>query len=305
MSLYQKYRPQTLEQVKGNEDVILTLKGLLENKETFPHTILFSGQTGCGKTTMARIIASSLGCVGLDYRELNTADFRGIDTAREIIKSSQFTAMEGSVRVWVIDECHKLTGDAQNALLKILEDTPKHVFFVLCTTEPEKLISTVRGRCSQFQMLPLPDQQMFGLLRRVTREEGITLEKEVYDLIVQNALGHPRNALQILEQVLNVSDEQKIEVAKKVSAEQAQIIDLCRVLMKNGSSWSDVKKVLISIKDQEAESIRRVVLGYCQAILLNGENDKAAFIMEQFWEPTYNHGFPMIVYAAYSVIKTA
>ena len=108
---------------------------------------------------------------------------RGIDTIRDIIKQAQFRPIEGSCRVWLIDECHKLTNDAMNSLLKILEDTPTHVYFILCTTDPHKLLKTIQGRCSQFAVKPLDDRQMFRLLKTIVKEEGEDLPQEVYDQI--------------------------------------------------------------------------------------------------------------------------
>jgi DNA polymerase-3 subunit gamma/tau len=211
--------------------------------------------------------------------------------------------IQGDVRVWIIDECHKLTGDAQNALLKILEDTPEHVYFVLCTTDPQKLLPTIKGRCSQFQVLPLTDTQMKGLLRSVVHEEGETVESEVYDQIITSAKGHPRNALQILEQVLNVQAEDRMAAAKKAEAEIVESIVLCRALLK-GAPWKEIAGILKGVKDQEAEGVRRVVLGYCQAILLSGKDEPmCGLIMENFMNPFYDSGFPQLTYACYSVTK--
>jgi DNA polymerase-3 subunit gamma/tau len=302
MSLYNKYRPTSLDQIKGNAEIVQTLFGMLKKKDEFPHSLLFHGGTGLGKTTLARIISKEIGCVGNDYREINSADFRGIDTVREIINQSMYMPLEGDVRVWVLDEIHKATGDAQNALLKILEEPPKHVYFILCTTEIQKLLPTIRGRCSQFQVSPLTDSQMFGLLRRIAKDEGQELDKIIYDQIIQDSLGHPRNAIQILEQVLNVPEDKRLEVAKQTAVEQSQIIELCRALL-NGDKWSKVKGIVEGLKTQEAEDIRRAVLGYMQAVLLKGENDRAAAIIETFWEPTYNLNFPYITYASYKIVN--
>ena len=219
MSFHIKYRPDNFSDVKGNSDTLEILEGMLSDIETCPHTFLFYGNSGCGKTTTARILANRLGCRGSDYNEINTADFRGIDTIREIIGKSQFKPIEGTCRVWVLDEIHKATGEAQNALLKILEDSPKHVYFILCTTDPQKLLATIKGRCTQFQMKPLSEAQMHVLLRKVVIEEGEKLEREIYDQIIQDSLGHPRNALQILEQVLKVSPDRRIEIAKQAAVE--------------------------------------------------------------------------------------
>lgn len=303
MSLYIKYRPTTFEQVKGNIEAVKSLTSMLTNKESCPHTFLLYGPTGCGKTTIARIIASSLNCGNADYHEVDSADFRGIDTVREIRKNCQFMPSQGDCRVYVIDECHKMTNDAQNAFLKILEDTPPHVYFILCTTEPQKLLATIKGRCSQFQVNPLSYNDLYSLLRKISRSEGEMLEEDIYKQIIETSLGHPRNAIQILEQVLSVPNEERLSIAKRNIDNQTQIIDLCRALMKR-DTWSNIKSILKAIEDQDPEAIRRVVLGYCKNTLLGSENDRAAFIMEQFWETTYDMGYPYIVYACYCITKS-
>jgi DNA polymerase-3 subunit gamma/tau len=302
MSLYLRYRPSELSEIKGNTDIVQSLEKMLSNPAMFPHSTLLYGQSGCGKTTLARIIASRLGCVGDDLRELNASDVNGVDTVREIIKNSQYAPLEGSCRVWIMDEAAKLTGAAQQAFLKILEDTPPHVYFILATTDPEKLLSTIKGRCQQFQVKPLTDSQMFSLLRKIVREEGEILEQEVYDQIIQDSLCHPRNALQILEQVLSVAPERRLEMAKQTAEVQSQAIELCRALI-NHESWNKVNKILVGLKGQEEETIRRIVLGYCQAILLKEDNTRAGLIMEEMFDPFYNTGFPGLVFKAYSITK--
>jgi DNA polymerase III gamma/tau subunit len=303
MSLYLKYRPTTLEQVKGNEDIITSLTKMLSDKKTCPHVFLFHGLSGCGKTTLGRIVANSLGCSEDDLAEINSASFRGIDTVRDIIRNCEYKPINGSCRVFLIDEVHKWTNDAQNAALKILEDTPAHVYFILCTTQPDKLIKEIHGRCQKFQVKPLNDIQLTTLLRRVVREEGQTLDKTVYDQIIINSFGQPRNALQILEQVLNVPEERRVEAAKQAAAEQSQSIELCRALLRN-AKWKEISVILKGLKDQDAEGIRRQVLGYCQAVLLNEDNPKAGFILEQMRDHFYDVGFPGLTLATYIITKS-
>ncbi|HDY89502.1 MAG TPA: AAA family ATPase [bacterium] len=302
MSLYHKYRPPTLEDIRGNSDMIPILQEMLSDKTKCTHAFLLYGPTGCGKTTIGRIIAKDLGCKGRDFREVDSADFRGIDTIRKIRENSQFKPLEGSCRVWLIDECHKLTNDAQNALLKILEDTPQHVYFILCTTEPQRLLGTIKGRCSQFQVKPLNERQMFGLLRSVVKAENESIVKTVYEQITQDSFGHPRNALQILDQVLRVDVEQRLEVAQRSAEEQSQSIELCRALVAGGA-WKEVRVILNGLKDQEPESIRRHVLGYAQGVLLKGDNIRAGLVLEEFVEPFWNSGYPGLVHACYAAIK--
>jgi len=300
MSLYLKYRPPTFEDIYGNENVVTVLQNLLKNDP--PHAYLLHGPTGCGKTTIGRIIAQELECTGMDLKEVDSADFRGIDTIRAIRHQAQYKSIESPVRVWIIDECHKLTNDAQNALLKILEDTPSHVYFILCTTDPQKLLKTIRGRCSEFQVNPLADSELLNLLREVVRAEGEVLHKRVYDQICQDSLGHPRNALQILEQVLSVEPDQRLETAKKTAEETSQSIELCRALIRD-DKWGSIAKILSGLQEQDPESIRRHVLGYCKSVLLKEANDQAGLIMENFIRPFYDSGFSGVLLACYSVTK--
>jgi DNA polymerase III gamma/tau subunit len=299
--LYLKYRPQTLEDIMGNENVVNVLKSYFEGASPFPRSILFHGPTGCGKTTLGRIVASELGAKGGDLKEIDSADFRGIDTIRDIRKKSIYKPLESPCRVWILDEVHRATGDAQSALLKALEDTPEHVYYILCTTDPQKLLPTIRGRCAQFQVEPLLDRDMKLLLRKVVKGEDEKISKEVYDQIAQDSLGHPRNALQILSQVLAVEEEKRLITAKRTAEIQSKTIELCRALIK-GSPWQTIAGILKGLKTEDPEQIRRAVLGYCQSVLLNNENNTAATIMEEFMEPFYNSGFPALTLACYSVL---
>jgi DNA polymerase III subunit gamma/tau len=300
MSLYQKHRPDEFSKIRGNSDTVEALTGMLSKPETCPHSFLLYGQTGCGKTTIARIIAKVLNVDKMDTSEIDSADFRGIDTIREIRKNCQFKALKSRYRVYILDEVQQLSKDAQSALLKILEDTPKHVFFILCTTDPQKLLPTLKARCSQFQVKPLEEIEMKGLLKKIAREENDSISKEVLEQIVLESQGLPRNAIQILEQVLNVEPEKRMEATKQATFEQSESISLCRALI-GKAPWNTIKVILEGLKQQEPETIRRVVLGYAQSILLKSKNDRAALIIEEFLEPTYNSGFPQIVYACYTV----
>lgn len=302
MSLYLKHRPDSLDRIKGNEELLSALENMLAIPETAPHSYLLTGPTGCGKTTIGRIIATRLGCIDSDFREVDSADFRGIDTVRDIRKQSQFKPLHGNCRVWLIDECHKMTNDAQNALLKMLEDTPAHVYFILATTDPQKLLPTIKGRCSIFAVKQLADNDMMRLLREVTKAEGETLQKVVYEQIVQDSMGHARNALQILDQVLRVEPELRLDVAKRSAEQQSQSIELCRALI-GKSSWKNITTILEGLKEQDPESIRRHVLGYAQAVLLKADNSQAGLVLESFMEPFFNSGFPQLVLACYIVYK--
>jgi len=143
VELYRKYRPTKFSQVLGQREAIATLANM-GKRRAVPHCLLFTGPSGVGKTTLIRILREKLGCKEHDYVEINAAEARGIDTIRDIQRRLTLSPLSGRCRVWAIDECHRLTTDAQSALLKILEDTPPTAYFMLATTEPNKLLTTER-----------------------------------------------------------------------------------------------------------------------------------------------------------------
>jgi DNA polymerase-3 subunit gamma/tau len=209
--LHIKYRPRTWDEIKGNEAVVEGLKSLfsLKSEENRPHVYLFQGASGCGKTTLARIVKDELKCSEANFNELNVANTRGIDTIRDVIQFSHFCTFDGGVRIFLFDEAHKLTNDAQNALLKVLEDTPPKVYFIFCTTEPKKIIETIKTRCTTCQVNRLSNSMVRDLLVRVCNEEGKKVADEVLEAISKACNGSPRQALVSLDQVIDISDSPK------------------------------------------------------------------------------------------------
>lgn len=296
MGLYQKHRPQALDEVVGNKQIISVLSNTLRNKTNVPHAFLFHGPTGCGKTTLARIVATQLGCSQNNIIEIDTAQFNGIDTVRDIRTKAQYTPFGGGSRTYIIDEVHRMTTDAQNAFLKILEDSPKHTYFILCTTNEKSLLATIRGRCSQFQVSLLTDKEMTSLIADVVAKENESVTDFVIEAIVKSAQGHPRNALTILDQVLQTPEKRREKVAKQVQVIENESIELARALLAN-KGWNTVKEILKGLKSEEPETIRRVIIGYMNVVLLSKYDEQALHVLESFEEPTYNMGFPAITLA--------
>jgi len=216
-SLCQRYRPNSFDEFFGNEATIERLKAVLGNEKRRPHSYLLHGPAGCGKTTIGRIVAKELGSKGVDFVEFDSADFRGIESVRGIRRQMAYLPMGSECRVWLLDEAHALTNDAQTALLKALEEPPPHVYFILCTTMPEKLLPTIRSRCSQYGVSPLTDMQMKYLLRHVVKAEGESMSAAVYKRIIRSSQRLPRQALIVLEQVLAVPESSRMEAARYVA----------------------------------------------------------------------------------------
>lgn len=303
MPLHIDYRPKTLREMAGNNATIESLSAILSREKDIPHAFLFTGASGCGKTTLGRIVANTLGCSSNDYREIDSADFRGIDSIREIRQQARLKPMVGNVKVWLLDEVHKLTNDAMNALLKILEDTPSHVYFILCTTDPEKLLKTIKSRCMQFTVNPLSEKQMTRHLKKVVEQEGVTdFPEEAYALIHQNSLGHVRAALVLLDKVIDLDPSSILKSIEQAASEEAQVIDLCRMLLAR-NSWKKIISVLKSLQEtQEAESIRYAVLGYMNSVLLREDNKQAYQVIDLFKEPFFNSGKPGLTLACYESV---
>ena len=301
MSLYQKYRPSTLDGLYGNEPLKKSIEALCQRDfEDMPRAILFTGPSGCGKTTVARIIKDSVGCSDEDFKELNTADFRGVDTARAMIKQAYFRPINGQCTIWLLDECHKQTNDAQNAILKILEDPPNHALFILATTEPEKLLPTIKTRCATYTLEPLAEREIINLVIAVAKEEGKSIPRDVLKSISRDSLGSARQALTILEQIIDLEEEDMLDAAKRVAEERSQTIELCRALI-NKSPWKSIASILSKL-ESEPESTRRAILGYCNSILLKGNNPRAFLIMDAMSEPFFNTGRPGLTIACYTAL---
>lgn len=267
--LYKKYRPKTLKGLVGQEGAKASLQGLIDS-EKVPHALLLTGPSGVGKTTIGRLLKTHLDCGDADFYEINSADFKGIDTIREIRRAVNLSPIAGSTRIWLIDECHKLTSDAQNALLKLLEDTPSHAYFMLATTDPHKVIKTIHTRCSEIKLVALSPASLEKLVRRVSELEGFKLSDEVIQEIVEAAEGSGRKALVILGQVAGLEgDEEQIRAIQSTSINKDQAIALARLLINPRSSWAEVASVLKQLND-DPEAVRYLVLGYSRTVLLGG-----------------------------------
>ena len=300
---YKKNRPTSLDGVVGQADAIRTVQGLLNRKSNMPHTFMFTGPSGCGKTTLARIMRVLLKCSDMDCAEINAAESRGIDDIRGIqSRMGLAPAGGGRCRVWIVDEAHKLTSDAQNAVLKMLEDTPRHVYFMLCTTDPGKLIKTIITRSTEIKLKLLSTEHLVTIVNNVAVAEGIKVSQKVVDRIALVSEGSARKALVLLNQIAGIETETDQLTAVEAGDAKTAGINIARMLYNRKTTWQEMAKVLKDLED-EPETIRYIVMGYAQAILLNGKQDDRAYLMiDCFRRNFYDSKKSGLVAAAYEVI---
>lgn len=327
------YRPCKIEEVAGQTTIKRMIKNALENG-TLPHSLLFTGPSGCGKTTFARLIALGLNCVNgptaspccvcdscksilnlnsFAVIELDSARTSDVGTVRRTLDDLPAAPMGGErFRVLIVDEAHQLSGKAEDALLKFLEDVPEHVYIILCTNEPQQLKLVTRNRCKAVQFGRLTDGEVTSILVQVSQFEGYDYKNDVLKYIAEEAGGVPRAALSFLQQVASEGSWTKEAASLIINAgadiDQADILDFCRHLVKGGG-FKNAVELIKKIKQIPPESMRITMCGFFVGCLKNArsteEADKFSTIVDIMSVPIYNipKAEHVIINNVYKIVK--
>jgi DNA polymerase-3 subunit gamma/tau len=250
LDLRTKWRPKTFEEVVGQEALVRSLTASLKAKNC--HCYLLSGSAGTGKSTIARLIAKEVGCKPNNYTEINAADVTGVDAMRALIETSIYSGIGGGSKVIVLDEIHRLSASAFSVLLKPTEDTPKHVYWVFCTTDPGKIPKANLTRCTQYETKPVDSETMCDWLTNIAKQEKFTTSEEVLYLLAQKADGSPRQALVNLIKCHGCKTRKfAAKMLKEIDVEgDGAAVDLCRLLMK-GTDWKGAMAVVKAIAEKD------------------------------------------------------
>ncbi len=284
-TIYQKYRPKTFETVKGQDTIIRALSGSIKSNR-ISHAYLFSGPRGTGKTSLARIFAKTINCqerktlnpceqctscteitsgISMNVVEIDAASYTGVDNIRQIRDEVSLPPINAPYKVYIIDEVHMLSKGAFNALLKTLEEPPKHIIFILATTEIHKVLDTVKSRCQCFEFSRIPSEDIIEKLSAIAQEEKVTVEDGVFQIIALASEGGMRDAESLFSQLLVLGKDTTLS-QKDVEAflgfsKNTTIVEFAQALFE-ASGWDILQKIdLLIKKGQDPEMFtKRLIL---------------------------------------------
>lgn len=277
MTLNVDYRPMSFDEFLGNEALVESLSSVLKREKDVPGSYFFTGLPGGGKTTLAYVIKEELSISDFDFYEYNSANTRGIDTVRDIGKTLKTAPMNGDRKLYLLDECHQITGPALEALLKMLEEPPKHVIFVLCTSEPEKIkgntLKAIRRRCFEGEVKPFRRGEVTNLIKDVLdAEEAKDFPKDIISKIASSCWGSAGQALSLLDAVIDMGDIDKMEEAiENLVVSEKSIKDLILVLiderLSKDNKWEQLRVILPKVTG-DPEQIRYAISSYLEKVIV-------------------------------------
>ncbi len=277
MSLATKHRPRLFKNVVGQERAVAALQSAIKHADT--QAFILSGASGVGKTTLARICASKLGCKRPD--EIDAATYTGIDAMREIANGLDYVPFDGEARVLIMDESHALSRQAWDSLLKIVEEPPPNTYWFFCTTQPKKLPDTIHTRCTHIQLKAIDKGTLTDLVERVAEAEGIRLADGIRQLIVAEANGSARQVITNLGLCRDAKDAKSAATILETAQESDTVLKLCRLLAQGGT-WVEAMSIVEELGDTNPEGVRIQVISYLAAAARKSTaQQKAVFFLQR------------------------
>lgn len=285
--LHDKYRPKTFDEVVGHSTIVKSLRDVIKRRGS--QTFLFCGPSGTGKTTLARISARATGCLDENVTEIDAASRTGVDDMRAVQEMLRYKPLgQGTKRAVILDECHSLSKNAWQSLLKITEKPPEHALWFFCTTEPSKVPDTIKTRATSYTLRDVSYDDLYKLYRRVFQEEKLDIASDVADTIVKEAQGSPRQLLVNIELCRNARSRKEANELLYAASQSDAMLELCRFLVKGGS-WIKAMGLLESLDGENPESVRIIVANYMAKVAKGAKTDKEAChvlaILDAFSEP--------------------
>ena len=291
MSLHTAHRPTSWGDVVGQDHIVKSLQKAAKDKRA--HTFLFSGPSGVGKTTLARILANEFAggkASPANIYEIEAANYTGVDDMRRVLERAAMRAIGSSpVKSIILDEAHRLSGSAWDVLLKPTEEPPSHLYFMFCTTNLGKVPKAIVTRSLAFELKPVSEDKLLELLVNVSDVQGLTVSDDIIEAIVEESAGSPRQSLVFLEACCGCATVAEAKKLMRSAANSAEVIDLCRWLLQPRGGWNQAVTLVKKLNGAEPESARINIVNYLAQVLLNTKGDDKAkhilTVMEPFSEP--------------------
>jgi len=288
-ALHDKYRPQEFSEVYGHEDIVRALQGMIADDSS--HSYVLAGPSGTGKTTLARIAAKQLGAEPSAIVEVAAAVYNGVDAMRDLISMAQYKPLDSEVLVYILDEAQRLSTPAWEALLKIVEEPPSHVYWFFCTTEIGKIPRTIMTRSVQLTLRELSVDMLCQLVEDIAGFEGINLPEGVASMIADESAGSPRQALSFLATCAKATTREEASELLTSAQGSDTVRKLCQMLADNGRGGWKRAMSLVGEIDEDPESTRIIVTRYMAKAAMGANGDQQACyflsLLEAFSQP-YN-----------------
>lgn len=275
--LHVKYRPAELEDVVGQSHCIPALKGLADGSS---HAFIFTGASGVGKTTLARIMARKLGADGIDsIVEIDAATHGGVDAMRDIVDMANHPPMMGGARAFIVDEAHALSKAAWQSLLKAVEEPQETTYWFFATTETGKIPRTIVTRCASFELRHIRTDDIFDKLVEVDKAEGLNVPDAILDVVAQSAMGSMRAALVGLAAVKGITDPKAASEALRFAVASDDAIEFVRYLLSGNLQWRATMDRLERLGDFQPDSLRTTISNYLAAVVSKTKDPQHAVSM--------------------------